>query len=147
MGLVQGWICPRLSGSREAGGDPLCCAVIRTVPSSSGCLGVKSCFVGGAVVVSGPAEGWDNSPSGGRRGSAAARQLGLSVNLRSLGTRKADGHDAKSGPAGCRWQHFSNPQITSSAALCFLQKTERKSHFPSQSSFFFGRQKLTNPHE
>lgn len=59
------------------------------------------------MVVSGPAEGWDNSPSGGRRGSAAARQLGLSVNLRSLGTRKADGHDAKSGPAGCRWQHFS----------------------------------------
>lgn len=59
------------------------------------------------MVVSGPAEGWDNSPSGGQRGSAAARQLGLSVNLRSLGTRKADGHDAKSGPAGCRWQHFS----------------------------------------
>lgn len=99
----------------QQGGDspPLCCGIIRTVPSSSGCLGVKSCFVG-VVVVSGPAEGRDNSLPGVVvvvEASMAARQLGLSVNLRSLGTKKADGHDAKSGAAGCRWQHFTGTKL------------------------------------
>lgn len=68
-------------------------------------------------MVSGPAEGWDNSFSLGGGGSMAARQPGLSVNLCSLGTERIDGHVAKSRPAGCRWQHFTSKRSARSAVL------------------------------
>lgn len=57
------------------------------MPSSSGCLGVKSCFVGGALCR-------------GPRGEAAHF-----VNLRPA--EKADGHGAKKEPAGHRLRTFT----------------------------------------
>lgn len=60
---------------RYCGGldGPQLCAAVLLGPSSSGCLGVKSCFVG-VVVVSGPAEGRDNALSlVGRRGWGCPR--------------------------------------------------------------------------